>query len=297
MAEFHSISHNAPDSATTEHLSTTPDHPTDWIDYDRAEAALFEAFNGPDGYARILAADYGRQFPDDLDDPEIVADLAREYYSKVSALAVEQGTRRVFGDDLLQSKCQQWAEKWCEIASQYQQYKRDKAAAIKKNKADRLAYTLSKFGGWIGFALGNTRSALKQAQAADDRAHQARMLRASGKKLREIAEIIGVKIRTVSRYMTREIGAAVAELEQKLKKWTSGKGWSCTDPENFDPGSRTAFARCPTGPEAGPNARDPDEIDAKSPPRPPNSGEIARGTAELAERFPGWAADLAKLTQ
>ena len=297
MGRLTSICGIDPHSATTEHLSTTPDHPTDWIDYEKAEAALFEAFNGPDGYARILAADYGRQFPDDLDDPEIVADLAREFYPKVSALAVEQGTRRVFGDDLLQSKCQQWAEKWCEIASQYQQYKRDKAAAIKRNKADRLAYTLNKFGGWIGFALGNAKSAIKQAKAADDRARQARMLRASGKKLREIAEILGVKIRTVSRYMTREIGAAVAEVEKRLAKWTSCKGWSCTDPENFDPGSRTAFARCPTGPEATKPARDPDQIDAKSPPKPPDSGNFAREVAEMAALYPNRAAELAKLPQ
>ena len=240
----------------------TPTAPPDWVDYEHAEKAIFAAFNGPDGYARVLAADYGRNFGPDVVAPEIVADLGLEFYSKVSTLAVEQGTRHVFGDDHLQSKCQQWAEIWCLIAHQYQQYKRDKAAAIKRNRTDRLAYTLHKFGGWVGFALGNAKSAIKQAQAADDRARQARMLRRAGKKLQEIAEVLGVDIRTVSRYMVRKIGALVAEVEKRLTKWTSSKGWSCTDPENFDPGNRTAFAGCPTGPKATTKPRAPDEIAA-----------------------------------
>ena len=252
------------DSRTaTAHPSTpTPTAPPDWVDYEQAEKAIFAAFNGPDGYARVLAADYGRNFGPDVVAPEIVADLGREFFSKVSALAVEQGTRRVFGDDHLQSKCQQWAEMWCQIAHQYQQNKSDKAAAIKKNQTDRLVYTLNKFGGWIGFSLGNAKSAIKQAKAADDRARQARMLRTAGKKLQEIAEVLGVDIRTVSRYMVRKIGALVAEVEKRLTKWTSSKGWSCTDPENFDPGNRTAFAGCPTGPKATTKPRAPDEIAA-----------------------------------
>ena len=249
--------------AATEQPSSTPpaDH-IGWIDYEKAEQEIFAAFNGPDGYARVLAADYGRHFGEDVIDPEIVEDMALEFYSKVSALAVEQGTRRVFGDDHLQSKCQQWAEIWCQVAHQYQQFKRDKAAAIKKNQTDRLAYTLHKFGGWVGFALGNAKSAIKQAQAADDRARQARMLRRAGKKLQEIAEVLGVDIRTVSRYMVRKIGALVAEVEKRLTNWTSCKGSSCTDPENFDPSNRTAFARCPTEPKATTKPRAPDEIAA-----------------------------------
>ena len=237
-----------------------PSQTPGFIDYPQAEKAIFAAFNGPDGYARVLAADYGRNFGPDVVAPEIVADLAQEFFSKVSALAVEQGTRRVFGDDHLQSKCQQWAEMWCQVAHQYQQFKSDKAAAAAISHSNQLGHNLRKFGGWVGFALGNAKSAIKQAQAADDRARQAQMLRATGKKLAEIAEILGVTIRTVSRYLIRKIGALVAEVEKRLTKWTSCKGSSCTDPENFDPSNRTAFARCPTGPEAPPKSRDPDEI-------------------------------------
>ena len=61
------------DSRTaTAQASTTPPQTPGFIDYPQAEAALFEEFVGPDGYARVLAADHARHYGEDICTPESI---------------------------------------------------------------------------------------------------------------------------------------------------------------------------------------------------------------------------------
>ena len=153
---------------------------------------------------------------------------------------------------------------WCQIAHQYQQNKSDKAAAIKKNQTDRLAYTLNKFGGWVGFALGNAKSTIKQAQAADDQGAPGANAQESGQ------EVVGRSPRRSAsifaqfrRYMVRKIGALVAEVEKRLTKWTTSKGWSCTESSKIlIQATELHLPGCPTEPKATTKPRAPDEIAA-----------------------------------
>ena len=228
-----------------------------WIDYPHAEKMLFDALR-PE--LELTALDYGHHFGEDVGD--MVDEVAETVYPKAMGILNQHGHGRVFAERHLFAKVKEWTKFHCDRQRRREKFKREETAAAAISHSNQLGHNLRKFGGWIGFALGNTGSAIKQAKAADNRARQAQMLRATGKKLAEIAEILGVKIRTVSRYLIRKIGALVAKLEAGLKSWTTRKGWSGTDPSNFDTGSRTAFARCPTGPEAPPKSRDPAKIDA-----------------------------------
>ena len=150
---------------------TAPDNQApDWIDYGKAEAALFAALNGPGGYARILAADYARQFGPDLAEADLVNDLADALFPKAAMLLQEHGTRRAFGDANLLALCRKWAGHWAEqFASRY----RDRAEADAKGRAARLAYIRSK---WTEeqSAKGRARARRKVAALAGVKALRAR---------------------------------------------------------------------------------------------------------------------------
>ena len=174
----------------------------DWIDYAEAEAALFTAVNGPGGYARILAADYARQFGADLADPEIVKDLAEALFSKAAAVLQEHGTRRAFGDANLLALCRKWAGHWAEqFASRY----RDRAEADAKGRAARLAYIRSK---WTEeqSAKGRDRARRKVAALAGVKALRARILTGQGLTAARAGEEIGCTPKHVFKLKRRAVG-------------------------------------------------------------------------------------------
>ena len=236
---------------------TAPDNQApDFIDYQQAEAALFEALNGPGGYARILAADYARQFGADIGDPDIVEDLAGALFSKAAAVLQEHGRRRVFSDKHLFSLCQKWAAHW---AGQFAQRDRDRIEADAKGRADRLAYIHAKYGGPEGTAKGRVKIVADQKAEADERADKAQALRRAGLKVAEIAERLVCSIRTVYRLLRRTVAAVVQTVKATL---TRRKGCSDTDPlKASDTVPEKALTACHVPEPPPPAARDVDKMD------------------------------------
>ena len=185
---------------------TAPDNQApDWIDYGRAEAALFAALNGPGGYARVLAQDYARQFGADIAEAPIVNDLADALFPKAAALLQEHGTRRAFGDANLLALCRQWAAHWAE---QFARRYRDRADAIDRNAADRLAYIRRK---WTAeqSAKGRDRARRSVAALASVKALRARILTAQGLTAPQIAGEIGCTPKHTYKLKKRPIGRAL----------------------------------------------------------------------------------------
>ena len=207
--------------------------PADWIDYPKAEAALFDALNGPGGYGRILAADYARQFGADVAAPSIVEDMAGALFGAAARIASEQGTRRVFSDTHLLAKCRDWAAHYAER----EQWQRDRLDRLDREAARRRAYTLAQYGGEAREEIGRERSLANRRTNASAQARRCATLRRCGWTLARIADGLGIAKRTVQRHLVAH-AARIAEARivgraVELVKWTFGKEQSVrTKPSN-----------------------------------------------------------------
>lgn len=218
------------DVTNLQQIAPAAQAPGNWIDYDRAEAALFDALTGPGGYGRILAADYARQFGADVADPAIVEDMTGALFGAAARIASEQGTRRVFSDTHLLAKCRQWA-------AHLSDWQRDRLDRLDREAARRRAYTLAQYGGEDREAIGRERSLANRRTKASANARRCATLRRCGWTLARIADGLDIVKRTVQRHLEahaariaegRIVGRAV-----KLVKWTFGKEQSVrTKPSN-----------------------------------------------------------------
>ena len=240
-------------TATTEH-SSTEHHPSGWIDYDQAEAALFAEFLGPDGYGRVLAKDHARHFGADIDKPEVVEDLAGMLYPKAAEILNQHGTRRAFSDRHLWAKCHEWAEWWCEFhAKGHRKYPHTK---------------YSPESAALGFERGLKRGNAKKANAADIRALLVQLHHAEGRTVRQIAELLDIAKSTAGDALHRSVGVLRA-----LVCWLvrHGKESLRTQLEfSFGPVQNDLPSRTPS------------PIRPEPPPEPPPDTEIAADPAHRA---------------
>ena len=247
MGRLHQICGFDSQTATTEH-SSTKHHPSGWIDYRQAESALFKAFCGPGGYARILAADYARQFQADIGNPEIVAGLAEAMFPKAANILNQHGTRRAFSDRHLFAKCEKWAEFWCDKYAQ------------RYVKRPHTKYSPE------SAALGRARGNETQKRGADRRAYMAQDWLSKGISIERIAQRLKCGISSVYRLLKREIAPWFGKAG---KVFSSGKD-SCTVPKLFNtgevlerlPDEKRNAGRAEIRTDERCNDRDPVEIDA-----------------------------------
>ena len=256
--------------ATTEH-SSTKHYSSGWIDYGQAEASLFSALNGRDGYAQILAADYGHHFGPDVGNPEIVEEFAEALFPKAAAILNQHGTRRAFSDRHLFAKCQQWATFWCSRGAQ------------RYVKRPHTKYSPE------SAALGRERGNETQKRDADRRAYMAQDWHSKGISIERIAQRLKCGISSVYRLLKR----VVAPWYSKAGKvFSSGKD-SCTVPKLFT--TEEVPERIPD------EKRDAGRAEIRTDERCSNAdrAEIealrAQIRAELTALYPHRAADLAKL--
>ena len=265
-------------TATAQTNHPPQNHPG-FIDYEEAEAALFEEFVGPDGYARVLAADHARHYGEDICTPESLEELAGALFPKAADLLNQHGTRRAFSDRHLLEKVRQWARHFCESLKREHQ----EAAATTKNDADRQAHVHATYGGPEGVAKGNNHSALKRTLQADEKAPEAKRMLAAGHTKKEVAQAFDRTPRTIFNWTKREIGtvaAAVVEriqlaggtveqIAERLRRWKFARGWSGTIHTLFDDGTGKAFSKFPLSDRSSPaptaparNHRDPAKLNA-----------------------------------
>ena len=255
----------------TAQASTTPPQTPGFIDYQKAEAALFEELNGPEGYARVLAADHARHYGEDICTPESIEELAGALFPRAADLLNQHGTRRAFSDRHLLEKVRQWAAHLCESLKREHQ----EDAATTKNDADRQAHVHATYGGPEGVAKGNAHSALKRTLQADAKAPEAKRMREAGRTQKEIAQAFNRTPRTIRYWFKREIGAVAAavveriqlaggtveQIAERLRRWKFAKGSSGTIHTLFDDGTGKAFSKFPLSDRSSPaparNHRDP----------------------------------------
>ena len=250
-----------------------------FIDYPQAEAALFEELNGPEGYARVLAADHARHYGEDICTPESIEELAGALFPKAADLLNQHGTRRAFSDRHLLEKVRQWARHFCESLKREHQ----EAAAAAKSKTNQQAHVHATYGGPEGVAKGNNHSALKRTLQADAKAPEAKRMREAGRTQKEIAQAFNRTPRTIRYWFKREIGAVAAavveriqlaggtveQIAERLRRWKFAKGSSGTIHTLFDDGTGKAFSKFPLSDRSSPaptaparNHRDPAKLNA-----------------------------------
>ena len=260
-------------TATAQTNHPPQNHPG-FIDYEEAEAALFEEFVGPDGYARVLAADHARHYGEDICTPESIEELAGALFPRAADLLNQHGTRRAFSDRHLLEKVRQWARHFCESLKREHQ----EAAAAAKSKTNQQAHVHARYGGPEGVAKGNNHSLLKRTLQADDKAPEAKRMLAAGHTKKEVAQAFDRTPRTIYNWTKREIGAVatavveriqlaggtVEEIVERLRRWKFAKGWSGTIHTLFDDGTGKAFTKFPLSDRSSPaptaparNHRDP----------------------------------------
>ena len=224
-------------TATAQTNHPPQNHPG-FIDYEEAEAALFEEFVGPDGYARVLAADHARHYGEDICTPESIEELAGALFPRAADLLNQHGTRRAFSDRHLLEKVRQWARHFCESLKREHQ----EAAAAAKSKTNQQAHVHARYGGPEGVAKGNNHSLLKRTLQADAKAPEAKRMLAAGHTKKEVAQAFDRTPRTIFNWTKREIGAVAAavveriqlaggtveEIVERLRRWKFAKGWSGT---------------------------------------------------------------------
>ena len=101
------------------HGQAVPPHQTNWIDYPKAEAALFSAVRSE---LRLIAIDHQHHFGAEA--VRMVNQIAEAIYPKALAILQQHGTRRAFSDRHLWEKCQNWAEWWCARIAGHRRRKR-----------------------------------------------------------------------------------------------------------------------------------------------------------------------------
>ena len=252
-------------TATAQPCTTPQNHPG-WIDYEQAEAALFEALQ-PE--LQLTALDHGHHFGEDVGD--MVDEVAELLYPKALGILNQHGHGRVFGDAHLFVKVREWARHHCERQRDGEKWKRDRAAAAAKDLDDRRAHIHAIYGGPEGVAKGNNHSALKRSLQADAKAPEARWLLKSGRTQKEVAQAFKRSTRTIRYWTKREIGAVAAavveriklaggtveEIAQRLRKWKFANCWSGTNHTLFDDGTRKAFTKFPVSDRSKPNPAPP----------------------------------------
>ena len=259
----------------TAQASTTPPQTPGFIDYQKAEAALFEELNGPEGYARVLAADHARHYGEDICTPESIEELAGALFPRAADLLNQHGTRRAFSDRHLLEKVRQWARASLrEPETGTPRGRRDHQEAT----TDRQAHVHATYGGPEGVAKGNNHSALKRTLQADAKAPEAKRMREAGRTQKEIAQAFNRTPRTIRYWFKREIGAVAAavveriqlaggtveQIAERLRRWKFAKGSSGTIHTLFDDGTGKAFSKFPLSDRSSPaptaparNHRDP----------------------------------------
>ena len=155
----------------------------DFIPYELAEAALFEALRPQ---LRLLALDYAHHFGADVADR--VADFAEAIFPKAEQILAEHGHRRVFGDAHLWAKCQKWAAWWCE--------------KIERQHRPRPHTRFSAEAA----ALGRERAHAAIQRRTDQDASLAQCWRATGKAVDWIAQKLNCGRSTVYRLFKRKCG-------------------------------------------------------------------------------------------
>lgn len=184
--------------------STTPQNPSNWIDYEHAESLLFDALK-PE--LRLTTSDHARLFGEDV--AGMTDEVAESVYSKAEAILHQHGHRRVFGDAHLFKKLQQWAKFWC-----------DKYAAHHRPRRHSL---YSPESAALGRQRGNKTIQIK----TDRRAYMAQDWRRKGVSIKRIAKRLKAGISTVYKLLKRE----VAPWFGKAGKIFSFGKYSCTVPQ------------------------------------------------------------------
>ena len=211
--------------------TTTTATAQQWIDYELAERALFEALRPQ---MRLIGLDYGRQFGARVAD--MVDDMAGAIFGAAERILGEQGTRRVFGDAHLFAKCQKWAAWWC--------------AKIARQHAPRPHTRFSAEAA----ALGRERAHATIQRRADRDASLAQCWRATGKAVDWIAKRLTCSRATVYRLFKRKCGQWKSALGRAV---ANGRN-PCTLPSLFDTSAVENAIPNETDQAQGPNM---DEID------------------------------------
>ena len=169
------------------HGQAVPPHQTNWIDYPKAEAALFAALR-PE--LRLIAIDHQHHFGAEA--VRMVNQIAEALYPKALAILQQHGTRRAFSDRHLWEKCQGWAAWWCaRIAGQHR-------------KRPHTKYSPE------SASLGREHSKAKRSNKANIRALLVQLHHREGRTLRQIADQLGIGKSTAGDALRRSVGLLYA---------------------------------------------------------------------------------------
>ena len=165
------------------HGQAVPPHQTNWIDYPKAEAALFSAIRSE---LRLIAIDHQHHFGAEA--VRMVNQIAEAIYPKALDILQQHGTRRAFSDRHLWEKCQNWAEWWCA------------RLAHRRRKRPHTKYSET------SASLGRTHSQAKRSNKARIRALLVQLHHREGRTLRQIADQLRIGKSTAGDAMRRSVG-------------------------------------------------------------------------------------------
>ena len=233
------------------HGQAVPPHQTNWIDYPKAEAALFSAIRSE---LRLIAIDHQHHFGAEA--VRMVNQIAEAIYPKALDILQQHGTRRAFSDRHLWEKCQNWAEWWCA------------RLAHRRRKRPHTKYSET------SASLGRTHSQAKRSNKARIRALLVQLHHREGRTLRQIADQLRIGKSTAGDAMRRSVGllyTVVSALVRFGKEAVQTKLFPTLPVQNSLP-NRTAPP--------------PEQSEPEKPPAPPP--EIDRIAMQIPEILRDW---------